>query len=486
MGSNMIRPKPRLALAGVAAACLAAVLVVPAQAASTSPVPDVASGSVPQVLGQQCYPTAGPAASCRQVLKILLVGDWAYVAGQIDKVRDPNTGVTTSGFSNLFRFSVKTHRLDTTFKPQFFKTAGQVADGPVNGMAASANGQSLYVGGGFKSVRSTPGGTAYPRPGLAEISTATGAIDPSFNAKVGTGGGGAIVNDVQLVGQSLWLGGAFSHVAGASRTAAASVDPTTGALTSSVNLGVSKPPVSASPLQVFKIGPSPSKAQAVLIGNFGTVLGQTRQEVAVVNINSTTGAATSLNSWNAPTNLSYAVSHCSPKMFWPRGVAWSQDGSTFMLAAKGAGHFDNYPGLCDAFTVFANNGNANSVPLGYNHTAVDSVMSVCTLGKYAYVGGHFKSLNHERRINGVKVTIPKGQQNETHYGLGVIDTTPGNMLAVSGWNHTDQTGRGAGWSAALCVTGPGSAGGGVYMGGDGIGVNGNHNISKLAYFPSAG
>lgn len=482
----MIRPKPRYVLSGAAAACLAAALIAPAQAASSSPVTDTASASVPQILGQQCYAKAGPAASCRQVLKILLVGGWVYVAGQIDSVRDPNTGVTTTGFSNLIRFSVATHRLDTTFKPQFFKTAGQVADGAVSGLAAAANGQSLYVGGSFNSVRSAPGGTVYTRKGLAKISTANGAVDAGFNAKIGAGGGPSNVNDVQLIGQSLWVGGTFAHVANASRTALATVDPTTGALTTAANLDIKNPPVSVSPLQVHKIGPSPSAAQAVLIGNFGTVLGQTRQEVAVVNVNATSGAVTSLNTWNAPTNLSYAVSHCSPKMFWPRGVAWSQDGSSFMLAAKGAGHVNNYPGLCDAFSVFANNGNPNSTPTGYNHTVVDSVISVCTLGQYAYLGGHFKQLNHERRINGEKVKIPAGHVNEVHYGLGVIDTTPGNMLAVSGWNQTDQTGRGAGWSAALCVPGPGSAGGGVYMGGDAIGVNGNKKISKLAYFPSAG
>ncbi len=484
LGDRMTRPKTRWALAGAVAAGLAASLVLPAQATS-SLVTDVASGSVPQILGQQCYAQAGPASACREVVKILLVGNWVYVGGQIDSVRDPNTGVTTKGFANLIRFSVSTHRLDTTFKPQFSVTGGGVADATVSGLAASADGSSLYVGGSFTTVRQAPGSTAYSRPGVVKLSTTNGAVDTGFDAKMGVGGGTVQVNDIQRIGSSLWIGGTFGHLAGTARKALASVNLTTGALTSGVNLSVANPPVTVSQLKVFKIAPSPSNTQAVLIGNFGTILGQTRQEVAVVNVNASTGAATGLNTWNAPTNLSAAVANCSKKMFWPHGVAWASDGSAFMIAAKGSGRFNNYPGLCDAFSMFANNGNANSTPVGYNHTSVDSVITVCTLGQYAYVGGHFKSLNHEVRINGVKRSIPAAQRNETHYGLGVIDTTPGTMLAVTNWNHTELTGRGAGWSASLCVPGPASAGGGVYMGGDASQVGGNKAISKLAYFPAS-
>lgn len=39
-----------------------------------------------------------------------------------------------------------------------------------------------------------------------------------------------------------------------------------------------------------------------------------------------------------------------------------------------------------------------------------------------------------------------------------------------------------GWGAALCVPGPAATGGGVYLGGDSVGVNGNPQIERLAYF----
>lgn len=70
--------------------------------------------------------------------------------------------------------------------------------------------------------------------------------------------------------------------------------------------------------------------------------------------------------------------------------------------------------------------------------------------------------------------------NETHYGMGVINNASG--LAVTDWNHTDQTGRGEGWLSALCVPGSAAGGGGVYFGGDSVGVNGVKQVQRLAYF----
>jgi hypothetical protein len=58
------------------------------------------------------------------------------------------------------------------------------------------------------------------------------------------------------------------------------------------------------------------------------------------------------------------------------------------------------------------------------------------------------------------------------------------MLAVPDWNNTDQTGRGRGWGAILCVPGPAASGGGVYFGGDSPMVNGDPTIQRLAYFPA--
>jgi hypothetical protein len=470
-----------LAGLGLAAASFAGPGLAHAAPLQTALVPDH-SAPMPRPQGGQCYGGTDPTL-CRSVDVLLKVGSWIYAGGTIDRIAAPSGSPVTSGYSNLFRFSATTRALDTTFKPQFFKTAGQVWDGGITGLAASADGSSLYVSGMFLSVQSSGGGSTLVRKGLAKISTATGAVDPAFDAKICQGGGSCRVNDVQLLGgQSLWVAGDFNHVAGQAKSAVASVSPTSGALTSSMNLAVSGHAVGAA-TKVNKIRVSPGGDQALLLGDFSSVGGKTRLAVAMVDVNPATGATTGVDTWNSP-NLQSSASNCKHTHLWITNADWSPDGSFFLLTATGAGGGHPYPALCDAVSRFENNGNASSIPTGYNHTEIDTIDSVCVVGQWAYVGGHFKSLNQEVRINGKIVKPPAGQVNETHYGLGVIDVRPTTMLAVSNWNHTDQTGRGRGLDGVLCVPGPSSSGGGVYFGGDSIQVNGDPKIQRLAYFPS--
>jgi hypothetical protein len=470
-----------VATAGLAVGTLAAGGLAQAAPLQTALVPDH-SAAMPRPQGGQCY-ASQPPLNCRSVDVILKVGGWIYAGGQIDKVAAPSGSPVTTGYSNLFRFNASTHALDTTFKPQFFKTAGRVDDGGVTGLAASDDGSSLYVSGNFTSVASSGGGSAITRKGLAKISTASGAVDAAFDAKICTGGGSCQVNDVQMVaGKSLWAAGQFTHVAGSAKTGVASFDESTGALTSAMSLAVSGHAVSTV-TKVNKIRVNAAGDQALLLGDFASVGGKSRLAVAMVDINAATGETTGVDNWNSP-NLQSSANLCKKTHLWIQSADWSPDGSFFVLVASGAGGGHPYPALCDAVSRFENNGNANSIPSGYNHTEIDTIESVCVVGQWAYIGGHFKSLNQEVRINGKVVKPPAGRVNELHYGLGVIDVSPGNMLAVTDWNHTDQTGRGRGWDSVLCVPGSSSTGGGVYFGSDTIKVNGDAKIQRLAYFPS--
>lgn len=473
------------AITGVAA--LMATQGVTANPAMAAPfqdeiVTDVASTLTPRVPGKLCYPGVPDPTACRQVLKMIRIGDWIYAAGVIDTVSDGSGTTVTSGFSNLFRFNAITHALDTAFKPQFFRTVGVVHDAGVSGLAASADGSSLYVAGRFTKVASAPGGTALTRRGLAMISTSSGAVSSAFNAKICAGGGPCVAYDVQLVAnRSLWVGGNFTMVNKVSRKALASLDPATGALNNEVQLSVDGAPVTITTTKVTRIAANPASTRAVILGNFGSVAGQTRQEVAVLDIDPATGSA-SVNSWNAPNHLPASVSGCSTKLIWPKDVDWDPTGSFFNIVATGGGGFEPWPALCDAYSRWRDNGDANSIPVVYNQTEVDSIFSVCDVGPRVYVGGHFKSLNHRIRIDGVQVKPPTGTVNERHYGLGVINTSTG--LAVTAWNNSIETGRGAGWGGVLCEPGSAATGGGVYFGGDATGVNGNPEIERLAYFPA--
>jgi hypothetical protein len=465
-----------------------ATLVLTAGAATASePVADLvtdqASVDTPSVPGGYCYPGVPDPDACRRVLSVLEVGGWVYVGGIISDVYDPTSGVTTGGFHNLFRFNAATHRLDTGFKPQLYRTTDAYRNAGVTGLAASPDGSTLYAAGSFTTVASAPGTAGVVRKGIAALDAGSGAVRTAFNAKVCAGGGRCIVNDVDYVKGTLWLGGSFNHIAGTPRTALASVSPSSGALTSNISVPFSGVVTTTVGTKVEQVAINPQQTKAAVIGNFAAVGGQPHKEVVLLKI-AANGGSTSASPWNAPTYLNASQTNCSAKNTWAKGVDWDPTGTFFNIAASGGGGFDAYPALCDAYSRFKGDDNPNAAPLIVNATGFDSLYTVCDTGDYVYTGGHNKYLNHAVRINGVKVAAG----DQAHYGLGAISVDPADPnygKAVPDWNNTTATGRGAGWSACHSVSGGASAGGGVYLGGDARKVDGNADIQRLAYFPAS-
>ena len=472
--------------ASLAAAAVLAVTAAGAGAGHASEplpalVPDVASTATPRVTGGACYPGVEDPSACRRVLSMLRIGDWIYVGGSISDVYNPGTGVTTGGFHNLFRFNATTAQLDTSFKPQLYRTTDAYRNAGVTGLAASSDGLTLYASGSFTRVAPRPGAADVVRKGVAAFDSTTGAVRTVFNARVCTGGGGCSVNDVRRVNETLWLGGNFTNVGGVNKTALASVDPVTGAPTSNITVKFSGVVTTTTATKVHQIAINAQKTKAAVIGNFAQVGGITHKEVVLLQIGAN-GGYTSTTPWNAPIYLDASEANCSQRATWARGVDWDPTGTFFNIAASGAGGFDAYPGLCDSYTRFKGDDNPNSVPLIVNATGFDSLFTVCDVGDYVYLGGHNKNLNHAVRINGVKVRAG----NEAHYGIGAVSVNPADAnygKAVSHWNDSTETGRGAGWMACLSVGRSAAGGGGVYMGGDAENVNGNAAIERLAYFP---
>ena len=468
----------------VAGGLTATAITAPAAYAGL-PIPGLvsshASDMTPSMPGGPCY-RAADQNKCRRVLVIKQIGGWIYAGGIISSVTDRITGVTTSGFHNIFRFSATTFRVDTSWKPQFYTSAqanGTTAylDSAVTGITSDGAG-TLYVAGSFSTFAPAPGAAGVTRRGVAAISASTAALQP-FNAKVCSGGGGCVVNDVEFVNGTVWLGGRFTHLAGQAITGLAFVDPATGALTGT-QLPISGVVTSTTTTKVAQFAVNPQQTQAVMIGNFTSVGGQTHKEVAVLDITAAGGAT--IDPWNDPTNLNASnSSNCSAKDTWARGVDWDPTGTFFDIAASGGGGFDAFGAhgaLCDAFSRFRSDGNPNTpFPLVVNVTGFDSMFTVVDTGGVAYTGGHNKSLNHAVYINGVKVKATQ----ENHYGIGAIDVNPadaGYGRAITSFNNSTATGRGQGWASSL------STGSGVYIGGDAEVVGSDTTIQRLAFFPA--
>jgi WD40 repeat protein len=452
-------------------------------------VTDQPAGYTPNVVGGACYdPTV--ATQCRQVHAYARLGDTIFVGGSIDVVRKAN-GTSAGTFGNVFAVNLTSGAVDASFHPLLKGTHG-VYDGTVNAMVVSPDGTSLFIGGDFRTVN---GVTAR---GLIKWNLATNSLDTTFSPRIGADGSSTSVTSLAWVGQELWVGGYFTSAGGASRRALASLDPLTGAATSSVNLGISGGSSSsaAGPMSVLKVALSPNGQRAVIIGNFTGVAGQIRYQVAVLNV-SATGAA-SLAVWAAPFNTKasqYGVGSqacTADKSVWVRDVDWSPDGTYFVLAGTGGGHY--YPSLCDSLSRWPvpadpTGDSSNVFPQWINYTNADTFLSVVTDGTYVYAGGHQKSMNY-RVYRGNGSTAPRlayqdttthtedgtTYSGEVHFGLAAVVASPSSGLAVPTWNAGTSTERGKGWSAMMIVPS------GLLVGGDVSNIQGDSG-HRMGYFP---
>ncbi|WP_374251079.1 hypothetical protein [Micromonospora sp. R77] len=345
--------------------------------------------------------------------------------------------------ARLVAFDATTGRIDTTFRP--------VVNGTVKALAAAADGRSLYLGGSFTSVN----GVAAPR--VARVDAATGARVAGFAPAVLNNQ----VNDMRLVGDRLVLGGAFQTVGGVTRRGLAALNATTGAADGTVDLRLDGPRTTTTgvtaPVKVEALDVSADGSRLVFVGNFSTVAGQPRHQLAVAGLTAT-GAA--LSGWSTDRYRP----QCSARIpSYLRGVDISPDGTWFVAVTTGAA----FPGtLCDAASRFEfGTAVGAKQPTWVNYTGGDTLLSVAITGAAVYVGGHQRWLDNPYGRNSA------GAGAVERPGIGAIHPTTGKALA---WNPTKDRGVGTG---ELYATDRG-----LFVGSDTTTVAGEYH-ARLAFFP---
>ncbi|MFF4894257.1 hypothetical protein [Micromonospora chersina] len=376
------------------------------------------------------------------VYRILQIGNRVYLAGSFTKVR--NAGQTAQlAMPRLVALDATTGRIDTTFRP--------VVNGTVKALAASPDGRSLYIGGAFTTVN----GVAAPR--VARIDAVTGARVAGFTPAALNNQ----VNDMRLVGNRLILGGAFQTVGGVTRRALAALNATTGAADASVNLRVEGPRKTTSgataPVKIEALDVSADGRRLVFVGNFSSVAGVARHQLAVANL-SDTGAT--LSGWST---LRYQPQCAASMPTYLRGVDISPDGTWFVAVTTGAA----FPGtLCDAASRFEFGAEAGGKqPTWVNYTGGDTLLSVAITGAAVYVGGHQRWLDNPYGRNSA------GAGAVSRPGIGAIHPTTGKALA---WNPTKDRGVG---TAELYATDRG-----LWVGSDTVTVAGEYH-ARVAFLP---
>ncbi|WP_457207806.1 hypothetical protein [Nocardioides sp. P5_C9_2] len=389
------------------------------------------------------------------VIAITQVGNKIIAAGTFTSVSPAGTYANTGDDlvrNRIFAFDATTGAIDTAFNPNL--------GGAVNSL--DTDGTYIYAGGAFGSVG---GSTAIKR--VVKL-TSSGAVVPSFNAVPN-----AKVNEVVVRGARLYIGGAFVNVRSAgvttSRAALAALDSTTGAVLSGVNIGFTGvyDPNNAGggTTNVKRFDVTPDGSRLAAIGNFSTVGGLTRVQVAVLD---TSGAVATVAPW-ATTRYDRGHNRCAGVFdSFTRDIDFSPTGSYFVISATGAFAGGAASGtMCDSISRWET-ASASNDPTWVDYTGGDTSYGVAITGSAVYVGGHMRWTNNPFQGD------QAGPGAVGREGIAALDPTNGLPLS---WNPGRARGVGA---QALFATSQG-----LWVGSDTTTIGGERH-GRVALMPLAG
>lgn len=274
--------------------------------------------------------------------------------------------------------------------------------------ALATNGDSVYLGGTFKTVNGISRGF------LTKVDAVTGAVDTSFRPGIR-----GRVNDLAISRGMLFVGGAFSK-----RLVA--LDLATGADTGYVDLGIAGAvPNQSGPTSVFNFSVDPAGEHLVAVGNFATVSGSNRLRTFMADLDDDRAR---VSPWYYAPLAKRCITNTRTKQAQIADVDFSPDGSYFVLAATGYVPYRTSEigeTICDASARFDTNEPNPNRPKWINYTGGDTVWSVAVTGKAVYVQGHFRWLDNPY---GKDSLGPGGVRRP---GIGAIDPVTGKALD---WN----------------------------------------------------
>jgi hypothetical protein len=415
-----------LALSGLAAPAIAAPAhaghAAHAKLAATGPVsPTPAAGT----------PALAPTGTTEQVRQIVQCGGTMYAVGTF-------TSITHSGKTftrdNIFSFRATSPFTVTSWNPG--------TNGIVNSIALSGNCSKAYIGGDFTQVDGTT------VRDLAEISTSTGAVNPTFGTLARS-----VVETLLLTHGHLLIGGRFTAVNGShANPYMASLNPTTGKDDNFVQLNISGHyvyhNVHANSTEIFNQQLSHSGKLDLVEGDFTSVGGKARQQIFMLNL---AGSQAKVTGWsspefdgskgNLPGGYAYQCSDSHPEYI--KAAAWSPDDSTVFIATTGFqpwnwnGKFP-IPGLCDDAAAFPAT-QAEVLHKWINPDGCDSLHSAATDAHALYVAGHNRWFDNPKGCNRAGPgAIP---------AVGLAGLTHGGSLITNSAGTAGRYSRGRGFGA---------------------------------------
>ncbi|MBE7163447.1 MAG: hypothetical protein INR72_19580, partial [Williamsia herbipolensis] len=338
-------------------AVVGAVAVVAPMAAQAQPA--VAQGTVVSATPAAYTPNLDGGV----IYSMAQVGSWLVAGGTFTSVT-PHKGTTSTAVTGIVAFDATTGAIDTGFMPSLNGEVDAVYPGP------TAN--TVYVGGKFGTVNGTKS------KGITLLDLSTGQVVAGFKPPALNG----IVFGIRTVNDQLLLTGTFTTANSVAHSGLVSLNPTTGALTSYVNVQLTghhnyngtsgaNGGVGGRALDV-----SPDGTRAVVVGDFKNADGVLHDQVVMLDL--TSSGATVDTGWNT----SAFTAPCASGAFdsYVEDVDFAPDGSYFAIAATGGSTFstntDGTRSLCDSASRWATTDTgANVRPTWVDYTGNDTFWS---------------------------------------------------------------------------------------------------------------
>jgi hypothetical protein len=416
-------------------------------------------------------PELAKTTAVQTVRQLVQCGSFMYAVGQFTQIKQ---GATTYARNNIFSFSATSPFTVTAWNPN--------VNGEVNSIAFNGgNCADAYIGGQFTSV----GGTAASN--IAEISTSTGAVVPTF----GSNTGGGHVDTLLAVNGHLLAGGTFTAINGSNADPYfASLSPTTGKDDGFLHLNVSGhyvyPKVQVNSTEVYNQQLSHGGTLDLVEGDFTSVGGHHRQQIFMLNVGGSTGTVTG---WSSPefdgsNPTAYPYYYCSPSHpIYIRAAAWSPDDQTVYIADTGFHPWNwtgTFPlvGLCDAAAAFP----ATQTEVTHtwiNYDGCDSLYSAAADSFAVYVAGHNRWFDNPGNCNNAG---PGSIPDQGLAGLKPAGPTDNNLITnTAGTAGLYSRSRGRGADDMLLTSA------GLWIASDDFGGNtscgGVHGFSGICFLP---